>query len=337
MRCSIVKGLGHYVPERVVSNDDLAQWMSTSDEWIRERTGIQQRRYFEPGEHTVSSMAAEASRQALEMADLNAQDLDMIVFATVTPDYYFPGSGVVLQDELGVPGIPALDIRQACSGFIYGISIADQYLKTGAAKHILVVGSEIQSGALDFSDEGRNVAVIFGDGAGAMVLSSEETEAKKGVLQTVLHSDGRFREALCMKEPSTSSGYEWQKGFSNKEEKHRVYPYMNGREVFKHAVVKFPEVIKEALGKAGLSLNEVDLVVPHQANARITQFIQQQLGLKEEQVVSNIHKYGNTTAASIPIALSEAYQGGSVHSGDLLCLAAFGSGFSWGASLIRWS
>jgi len=332
MRNSKIAGVGHYVPERVVTNKDLEKIMETSDEWIRERTGIVERRYFEEGVDTTSNMGAEAARKALQMAGLEATDLDMIVFATLSPDYVFPGSGVLLQRELGIKEIPALDVRNQCSGFVYALSVADQFIKTGMYNHVLVVGSEIHSSGLDFSTRGRGVSVIFGDGAGAAVLSPSESN-DKGILSTHLHADGEFAEELATIDPG-----------SNKRERltHEmiddgsIYPYMNGNTVFKHAVTRFPEVIQEALRQNNYQPSDIDMLIPHQANLRITSYIQQKMGLPAEKVFSNIHKYGNTTAASIPIALSEAVEEGRIKEGDLVCLAAFGSGFTWASALIRW-
>ncbi|MBF9254750.1 ketoacyl-ACP synthase III [Pontibacter sp. 172403-2] len=332
MRNSKIAGVGHYVPERVVTNKDLEKIMETSDEWIRERTGIVERHYFEEGVDTTSNMGAEAARKALKMAGLEATDLDMIVFATLSPDYVFPGSGVLLQRELGIKEIPALDVRNQCSGFVYALSVADQFIKTGMYNHVLVVGSEIHSSGLDFSTRGRGVSVIFGDGAGAAVLSPSESN-DKGILSTHLHADGEFAEELATIDPG-----------SNKRERltHEmidegsIYPYMNGNTVFKHAVTRFPEVIQEALQQNNYKPEDIDMLIPHQANLRITSYIQQKMGLPAEKVFSNIHKYGNTTAASIPIALSEAVEEGRIKEGDLVCLAAFGSGFTWASALIRW-
>jgi 3-oxoacyl-[acyl-carrier-protein] synthase III len=328
---SKILGVGHYVPERVITNQDLTQWMETSDEWIQERTGIKERRFFDPEKDTVANMAARASRVALERAGLTAENIDCIVFATITPDYYFPGSGVLMQRELGIPGIPAIDIRNACSGFIYGLSIADQFIKTGMYQNVLVIGAEIQSSALDLSSRGRNMAVIFGDGAGAAVVSRAK-EGEKGILSTHLHADGTYAEELYLKDPGSSRKeritHEMVDGTS-------FFPYMNGNAVFKHAVTRFSEVIQEALDHNNLTKEDIDLLIPHQANLRISNFLQQQLGLDEEKVFNNIMHYGNTTAASIPIAMSEAFEQGKLKSGDLLCLAAFGSGFTWASALLK--
>jgi len=332
MKKSIVTGVGHYVPEKVVTNEDLSKLMDTTDEWIKERTGISERRFFDPEKDTVANMSAKAARMALQRANVQEKDVDFIVFATITPDYFFPGSGVLLQRELGLEGIGALDIRNACSGFIYGLSIADQYVKTGMYKTILVIGAEIQSSGLELNDRGRNVAVIFGDGAGAVVLQASD-EDNRGVLSTHLHADGRFAEELYGKDPGSSRHqrltHEMIDGESTK-------PYMNGNTVFKHAVVRFMEVIMEALMANNLRKEDINLVIPHQANLRISNFIQQKLALTDDQVYNNIMRYGNTTGASIPIALSEAWAEGKINKGDLICLAAFGSGFTWASALIRW-
>lgn len=332
MRNSKIAGVGHYVPEKVVTNKDLEQIMDTSDEWIRERTGIVERHYFQEGVDTTANMGANAARMALKNAGLEATDLDMIVFATLSPDYVFPGSGVLLQRELGLKEIPALDVRNQCSGFIYALSVADQFIKTGMYNNILVVGSEIHSSGLDFSTRGRNVSVIFGDGAGAVVLTPSES-TDRGILSTHLHADGEFAEELAVLAPETN-----KKDRLTHEmiDNGSIYPYMNGNTVFKHAVTRFPEVIEEALNKNGYKASDIDMLIPHQANLRITSYIQQKMGLPAEKVMSNIHKYGNTTAASVPIALSEAVQEGRIKEGDLVCLAAFGSGFTWASALIRW-
>lgn len=345
---SKIAGLGHYVPKNIYTNNDLKRFMDTSDEWIQERTGIKERRYADRLEETTTSMGVEAAKIAIERAGITKDDVDFIIFATLSPDYYFPGCGVLLQREMDMKEIGALDIRNQCSGFIYALSIADQFIKTGMYKNILVVGSEKHSYALDFSTRGRAVSVIFGDGAGAAVLQPA-TEAGKGILSTHLHSDGTEAEKLAMYYPGASGG----KGLENRPnwpdqelggmlmtaemlEDGSAFPYMDGQAVFKKAVVKFPEVISEALAKNNLKSTDIDLLVPHQANLRISQFVQKTLGLRDDQVFNNIQKYGNTTAASVPIALSEAWETGRMKEGDLICLAAFGAGFTWGSALIRW-
>ena len=330
---SHITGTGHYVPERVITNEMLSQWMNTSDAWIQERTGIRERRWFEQGKDTVANMAARACREALEMAAVPPAEVDFIVFATITPDYYFPGSGVLLQRELGLGPVPALDIRNQCSGFVYGLSLADQYIRNGVYKNILVVGSEIQSSALDISDEGRAMAVIFGDGAGAVLLSRSE-EKDRGLLGSILYSDGNFAEELILKDPGSSRPLRRIEDLAVQAAETK--PFMNGNQVFRHAVQRFPEVTLEILQQNGYSKEDLNLLIPHQANLRITRYIQEQLGLPDEKIVSNIERFGNTTAASIPIALSEANRAGRLKPNDLICLTAFGSGFTWGANLMRW-
>ena len=332
MKNSVIAGLGHYVPENEVSNQDLEKIMDTTNEWIVERTGIEKRRWFNPEKDTVANMATRAARMALERANTQVEDIEFIVFATITPDYFFPGSGVLMQRELGLQGIGALDIRNACSGFIYALSVADQFIKTGMYKTILVVGAEIQSSALDKSTAGRSSSVIFADGAGAAVLKASD-EAGKGVLSTHLHADGDYAEELYVKDPGSSR----QVRLSHELVDGPTFNLtMNGNAVFKHAVVRFSEVINEALKQNGLNAEDIDLLVPHQANLRISNFVQKQMKLPDDKVFNNIMYYGNTTAASIPIAMSEAWDQGKIKEGDLICLAAFGSGFTWASALIRW-
>ncbi len=328
-----ITGVGYYVPEKIVTNDDLSQWMETSDEWIQDRTGIKERRYFTYGKETNASMAAAASRQALERAGLTPDEVDVIVYATITPDYFFPGSAFLMQRELGMDGKPVIDIREQCSGFIYALSIADQFIKSGMYRTALVVGSEIQSTWINKSTAGRNVAVIFGDGAGAVVVQATD-DADHRILSTHLHADGRFAEDLYVKDPGSSR----PDRAATKEllDEGGFDVVMNGNAVFKHAVVRFGEVIQEALDANGAQTDEISLLVPHQANIRISEYVRQQLGLAPEKVVNNIQRFGNTTAASIPIALAEAWEQGRVQPGDLICLAAFGSGFTWASALIRW-
>ena len=332
MKNAKIAGIGFYVPDQVVTNDDLAKLMTTSDEWIQERTGIQERRYADVDEDKNYIMAAKASRKAMEQAGITAADVDFIIFATLSPDYYFPGSGVLLQRELGCGTIGALDIRNQCSGFVYGLSVADQYIKTGMYKNILLVGSEVHSTGLEFNDTGRHVSVIFGDGAGAAII--QPTEEGDGVLSTHLHSEGEFAEVLAVPDPGSSKKKRFEPEMI--EPGGGFYPQMNGQFVFKNAVVRFPEVIMEALDTNNLTTKDIDMLIPHQANLRISQFVQRKLGLSDDQVTNNIQKYGNTTAASIPIALSEALEAGKIKKGDLVCLAAFGSGFTWASALIRW-
>jgi len=348
MYSSKIAGIGHYVPKNVYTNNDLSRFMETSDEWIQERTGIKERRFADRYEETTTTMGIEAAKVAMERAGTTAQDIDFIIFATLSPDYYFPGCGVLLQREMKMKEVGALDIRNQCSGFVYALSVADQFIKTGMYKNILVVGSEKHSFAMDFETRSRNVSVIFGDGAGAVVLQRAEKEGQ-GILSTHLHSDGADAEILAMHYPGAHAN-KWLKDkpafpdqelgglFFNKEilESGAALPYMDGPAVFKKAVVKFPEVIKEALAANNYTAKDIDLLVPHQANLRISQYVQQLLELPDDKVFNNIQKYGNTTAASVPIALSEAWEAGKVKEGDLICLAAFGSGFTWASALIKW-
>jgi 3-oxoacyl-[acyl-carrier-protein] synthase-3 len=332
MRHSKIAGLGHHVPEKIITNEYLSKLMDTNNEWIIERTGIEQRRWIDPGKDTAANMSAKATRMALERAGLSEKDIDFIIFATITPDYFFPGSGVLLERELGLEGIPALDIRNACSGFIYALSIADQFIKTGMYNTVLVVGAEIQSTALDISTKGRNTAVIFGDGAGAAILQPSD---KPGILSTHLHADGRYAEELYIRDPGSSRpNSERQPDQITDTSTYKVV--MNGNQVFKHAIVRFAEAIQEALMANNLKKEDISLLVPHQANLRISQHIQDKLALRNDQVYNNIMRYGNTTAASIPIAMSEAWAEGKIGENDLICLAAFGSGFTWASALIRW-
>ena len=332
MHTSKILGVGHYVPERIVTNEELSLLMNTNNEWIVERTGIQERRWFTPGVDTVTNMAAKASRMAMERSGTPPEEIDFIIFATITADYFLPGNGVLLQRELKLSTIGALDIRNACSGFIYALSVADQFIKTGMYKKILVVGAEIQSSALDKSDEGRSSAVIFADGAGAAILGRAD-EGQVGILSTHLHSEGAYAEELYCIAPSSSGEVRISKELIERGD---FFLKMNGNAVFKHAVVRFMEVIQEALSHNGVKKEEIDLLVPHQANLRISQYIQQKLQLPDEKVFNNIMHLGNTTAATIPIALSQAWEQGRLKRGDLVCLAAFGSGFAWASALLRW-
>lgn len=335
MYTSRIKGLGFYVPENVVTNDDLSKLMDTSDEWIQERTGIQQRRHALRGSDTTTSMGVKASLKAIEAAKINKEEIDFIVFATLSPDFYFPGCGVLVQKELGLPNVGALDIRNQCSGFLYALSVADQYIKTGMYKNILVIGAETQSPALDMTTRGRNMAVLFGDGAGAAIVSRSDNP-ERGILSTHLHSQGEHAEQLAMIAPGVGTKWVPQILAENDPDDVSYYPNMNGQFVFKNAVVRFAEVIEEGLKANGLSREDINMLIPHQANLRISQFVQHQFKLTDEQVFNNIMKYGNTTAASVPIALTEAVQQGKIKDGDLVVLAAFGSGFTWASAIIRW-
>jgi len=332
---SRIKGLGFYVPENVVTNDDLSKLMDTSDEWIQERTGIQQRHHALRGSDTTTSMGVKASLKAIEAANINKEEIDFIVFATLSPDFYFPGCGVLVQKELGLPTVGALDIRNQCSGFIYALSVADQYIKTGMYKNILVIGAETQSPALDMTTRGRNMAVLFGDGAGAAIVSRSD-DPERGILSTHLHSQGEYAEQLAMITPGVGTKWVTELLAENDPDDVSYYPNMNGQFVFKNAVVRFAEVIEEGLKSNGLSHKDINMLIPHQANLRISQFVQHQFKLTDEQIFNNIMKYGNTTAASIPIALTEAVQQGKIKEGDLVVLAAFGSGFTWASAIIRW-
>jgi len=332
---SRISGLGFYVPENVVTNDDLSKVMDTNDEWIQERTGIKERRHVVKGTDTTTTMGVKAAKKAIERAGIDKNDIDFIVFATLSPDYYFPGPGVLVQRDLGLKTVGALDVRNQCSGFVYAISVADQYIKSGMYKNVLVIGSELHSHGLDMTTRGRGVSVIFGDGAGAAVLTREE-DTSKGILSTHLHSEGRHAEELSLIAPGM--GKRWVNDIieDNDPDDTSYFPHMNGQFVFKNAVVRFSEVIMEGLQKNDLGPQDIDMLIPHQANLRISQFIQNKFGLKDDQVFNNIMKYGNTTAASIPIALTEAWEEGKIKEGDLVVLAAFGSGFTWGSVIIRW-
>ncbi len=332
---SKISGLGYYVPENVVTNDDLSKIMDTNDEWIQERTGIKERRHVIRGEDTTTTMGVKAAEIAIQRANVAKEDIDFVIFATLSPDYYFPGPGVLVQRDLGLKTVGALDVRNQCSGFVYAISIADQYIKTGMYKNILVIGSEVHSTGLDMTDRGRGVSVIFGDGAGAAILSREE-DVTKGILSTHLHAEGQHAEELALIAPGMGKRWITDVLADNDPDDESYYPYMNGQFVFKNAVVRFSEVINEGLQANNLEVSDINMLVPHQANLRISQFIQQKFKLSDDQVYNNIMNYGNTTAASIPIALTEAWEKGKIKSGDLVVLAAFGSGFTWGSVIIRW-
>ena len=332
---SKITGMGMYVPENEITNRDLTALMDTSHEWILERTGIESRRHIKKGDgNTTATMGVKASRIAIERSGIDKNDIELILFATLSPDYYFPGSGVIVQKELDIPTCPAMDIRNQCSGFIYALSTADQFIKTGMYKNILIIGSENHSGGLDMTTRGRGVSVIFGDGAGAVVLSRSSSE-ETGILSTHLHSEGKYAEELSLIGPSTRR---WVPEImaANDAEDTSYYPYMNGQLVFKNAVVRFSEVIMEGLQENQMTPDQIDMLIPHQANLRISQFIQKKFGLTDDQVYNNIMRSGNTTAGSIPIAMTEAWEAGKIKSGDLVVLAAFGSGFTWGSALIRW-
>ena len=329
---SKIKGVGFYVPDNVIKNSDLEEIMDTSDEWIQERTGIKERRWVE-GDLTTSLMGTYASKIAIKNAKISKNDIDFIIFATLSPDYFFPGSGVLLQKNLQIKEVGALDIRNQCSGFIYGLSVADQYIKSGMYENILVVGSEIHSGGLDKSSRGRSVSVIFGDGAGAAIVSKSNDESE--ILSTHLHSEGKFAEELAVIKPATTFWID--KIIDDDDEDGKgFFPKMNGNFVFKNAIKRFEEVIFESLNYNNYTSKDIDMLITHQANLRITQYIQKKLNIDENNIFNNIMSYGNTTAASIPIALYEALEKNKIKRGDLVCLAAFGSGFTWASALIRW-
>jgi 3-oxoacyl-[acyl-carrier-protein] synthase-3 len=329
---SIILGTGRAVPARVVSNDDLSRFMDTSDEWIRARTGIRQRHWISPGESGVA-LGREASLAALDMAGLAPGDLDAIVYATSTPDHFAPGNGVFLQRTLGLTTtIPAIDIRMQCAGFVYALSVADAYLRTGSFRRILVVGQEVQSTRMELSTEGRNTAVIFADGAGALVLGTTEEDGR-GIAAFDLHSQGENAEKLWAEAPSAMVRLEdWPTDIAEG----RCWLVMDGREVFRHAVVRMPESVRTVLARAGAGVEDITLLIPHQANLRISEAIQKTLGLRDDQAYNNIQRYGNTTAATIPIALDECVREGRLKPGNLVVLTAFGSGFVWASCALRW-
>jgi len=333
MNRSVVLGVGRFVPERVVTNQELTQWMDTSDEWIFERTGIRQRRWVDK-ETGASDLAERASREAIARAGLLPADIEAFVFATLSPDYNFPGSGCLLQNQLGLPGVPALDVRNQCSGFIYGLSVADAWIRCGQYRRVLLVGAEVHSTGLDVTTRGRDIACLFGDGAGAMVLGAAEAGESRGVLSTHLHADGSHATDLWLEAPA--SRYFPQRLTAAMLEEGRHFPRMKGRQVFTHAVRRMPEVIHEALEKNDLKLEDIKLFVPHQANQRINEMVARDLAIPPERMFSNIDRYGNTTAASIPLALSEAEQQGLINRGDLILLVSFGAGFTWASAVIRW-
>ena len=330
IRKTKIAGIGHYVPERVVTNKDLEKLMDTNDEWIVTRTGIHERRWVNPGIGT-SDLAVKAAEIALDMAKVSAKDIDLIIFATLTSDYNFPGSAVQVQDKMEMDTIGAFDIKAACSAFVYGLSIGDQFIKTGQSENVLVIGAEIQSTGVDVSTKGRDMAVLFGDGAGAAVL--QPSSGSSEILSTHIHSQGKYLKELWIEIPTS---IESPCLTAKMVEEGRQYPQMNGREVFRNAVTRFPEVIKEALEKNNLTVADVNMFIPHQANLRITQSVAKRLGVEMDKMYSNIERYGNTTGASIPIALAEAHLEGKIKTDDIVILAAFGAGFTWASAAIRW-
>jgi 3-oxoacyl-[acyl-carrier-protein] synthase-3 len=326
-----IAALGTFVPDRVVTNQDLTRLMETTDEWITQRTGIQERRWVREGMGN-SDLALEATRHALDRAGWKPTDIEAIVYATLSTDHMFPGDGCFLNAKLGIPGVPALDIRNQCSGFIYGLSVADAWIRSGQYRRVLLVGSEIHSTGLDVTTRGRDVAVIFGDGAGAALLEATDDPAR-GVLSTHLHADGRFAKELWTDAPGSLYHPRVQ---ARMLEDGSIYPKMEGQKVFKHAIVKMPEAVREALQRNGLATRDIKVFIPHQANLRIAEMVQRSLELRDDQVFNNIQKYGNTTAASIPLCLDEAVAVRGVKRGDLVALAAFGAGFTWASALLRW-
>ncbi|MDY0362332.1 MAG: beta-ketoacyl-ACP synthase III [Desulforegulaceae bacterium] len=337
MRRSVIKGTGRYIPPHLVTNDDLAKIIDTTDEWIQQRTGIKQRYWIEPGSVTgASDLALEASKKAMEKAGWKPEDIDLIIFATLSPDIFFPGSGVFLQNKLGLDSTPALDIRQQCTGFLYGITTADAFIKAGIYDKILVVGAEVHSTGLDKTDRGRDVTVLFGDGAGAACIESLETEEEVGIIGHALHAQGKYAESLMLELPA--SRYSPERLTKEMMVDGREYPKMDGSRIFKLAVKRLPEVTLELLEKTGYKLENLDMIIPHQANLRINEFYLQKLGLSPEKMYNNIQNYGNTTAGSIPIALDEAIELGKIDdSKDLVLFSALGAGLTWGAVLYKFS
>lgn len=331
MRRSRVLGLGSYAPPRVVTNDDLAQWMETSHDWIVERSGIEERRWVDEGEGGAE-MAAKASEEALSNAGVAKGEIDMMIYATLSPDHEFPGTGCFTQRLLGLKEIPALDIRQQCTGFLYGLEIADQFIRTGMRNRILVIGSEVHSTGLDISTRGRDVAVLFGDAAGAAVVGPSE-DPNHRILSSHLHADGREAEILWVEKP----GSRFHPRLTEKDiGEAAIYPKMNGRKVFKHAVTRMPQAMMEGMVANELKLEDIDMVIPHQANLRINEMVAKGIGLPPERMHNNIQKYGNTTAASIPLCMKEAVDLGKITPGSLVALVAFGAGLTWGSVFLRY-
>lgn len=329
---AIITGTGRYLPPQVVTNFDLEKIMNTTDDWIQQRSGIKERHYAEGGVGS-SDLAVEAAKKAIESAGIDKSEIDFIIAATIAPDHYFPGIGVMIQAKLGLAPIGALDIRNQCSGFIYALSVADQYIRTGTYKKILLCAAEVQSHNLDYSDEGRDMAVLFGDGGAAVILEPNPADDGRGILSTHLYADGRFMRDLWMEQPSSA-----RKPTFDREvfEERRFFPRMDGKNVFKNACERMPEAVQTALARNGLTVADVDLLIPHQANDRISQMVAKKLQIPIEKVGRNIDRYGNTTAASIPILLDEAVREGRLKRGDCLVLTSFGSGFTWASAAIRW-
>jgi 3-oxoacyl-[acyl-carrier-protein] synthase-3 len=329
---AIITGTGRYLPPQVVTNFDLEKIMNTTDDWIQQRSGIKERHYAEGGVGS-SDLAVEAAKKAIESAGIDKCEVDFIIAATIAPDHYFPGIGVMIQAKLGLAPIGALDIRNQCSGFIYALSVADQYIRTGTYKKILLCAAEVQSHNLDYSDEGRDMAVLFGDGGAAVILEPNPADDGRGILSTHLYADGRFMRDLWMEQPGSA-----RKPTFDREvfEERRFFPRMDGKNVFKNASERMPEAVRTALARNGLTVADVDLLIPHQANDRISQMVAKKLQIPIEKVGRNIDRYGNTTAASIPILLDEAVREGRLKRGDCLVLTSFGSGYTWASAAIRW-
>lgn len=333
MKRTVIRSTGRYLPPRVVTNEDLTDWMDTSDEWIRQRTGIEERHWIpEAGGVGASDLGCEASKIALERSGWTPEDIDLIIFATLSPDIFFPGSGCLMQRKLGLQSTPALDIRQQCTGFLYGLTTADAYIRSGLASRILLVGAEVHSTGLDISTRGRDVSVIFGDGAAAVCLEGIESDAPIGVLASALHADGNYAESLMVEAGSSRLNPRISHQLIDEG---RHWPKMDGKTIFKLAVQKLPEVVNESLGKAALSLADIDLFIPHQANLRINQFFQKSMGLPPDKVFNNIQRYGNTTAASIPLALDEALEKNIIGPGSTVLFLGLGAGLTWGAVIAR--
>lgn len=333
MKRTVIRGTGRYLPPRVVTNEDMTQWMDTSDEWIRQRTGIEQRHWVpEAGGVGSSDLGLEASRIAMQRAGWKPEDIDLIIFATLSPDIFFPGPGCLMQHKLGLDATPALDIRQQCTGFLYGITTADAYIRSNLANRILLVGAEVHSTGLDISNRGRDVAVIFGDGAGAVCLEGVDSDQPLGVLASALHANGKFAESLTVELGASRNNPRISKEAIDEG---RQFPIMDGKTIFKLAVQKLPEVVGETLKKAELAIEDIDLFIPHQANLRINQFFQQVMKLPEDKVFHNIQRYGNTTAASIPIAFDEALEMGIIGNGSTVMFLGLGAGVTWGAVISK--
>lgn len=328
---SIITGTGHFVPPKVVTNLDLEKKINTTDEWIRQRSGIVERHHVEPGVGS-SDLGYEAALRALDDANIDKSEIDFIIAATLSPDHYFPGIGVMVQAKLGLPGIGALDVRNQCTGFIYALSVADQYIKTQTYKKILVVAAEVQSSNLDYSDDGRDIAVLFGDGGAAIILEPNDKDDGRGILSTHLFSDGNYISDLWMERPSPKDNPTFKKEYFDEK---KYYPCMNGRNVFKNASEKMPAAVKTALEHNNITIEDVDHLIPHQANDRISLMVARNLKIPVEKVIRNIDRMGNTTAASIPIALDEALKNGRIKEGDTVVLTAFGSGYTWGSAVIQ--